>query len=222
MFWTPLLYALVIFSGGLWTVLLLRQVADAFWITLIVPAAITMFFFNLPERYPAISRWGMITSLIFYSVAGFWFARRLFLRAQDLPPTGGNIALPAWLAFGQRKVRAERRAIRPRRALWRKELGLHQSHFVIATVLALLHAGVVAMRRFGDFRESSGMLFILEVFWALWLVMPLLIGCAAVAEERRMGVMEPQLCLPIGWRTQCRIKLAAHRRVGLVATGTFL
>ena len=23
-----------------------------------------------------------------------------------------------------------------------------------------------------------------------------------------MGVMEPQLCLPIGWRTQCRIKLA--------------
>ena len=31
---------LVIFSGGLWTVLLLRQVAAAFWFTLIVPGAL--------------------------------------------------------------------------------------------------------------------------------------------------------------------------------------
>jgi hypothetical protein len=208
MFWTPVLYALVIFSGGLWTVLLLRQVAAAFWITLIVPAAITMCFFNLPERFPALSRWGMITSLVLYSVAGFCFAWRLFLRAQDLPPTSGNIALPAWLGFGQQKKPAGRRAFRPCEALWRKELGLHQSHFVIAIVLALLHIVVITMRRFGDFRDSPGALFILEVFWALWLVMPLLIGCAAVAEERRMGVMEPQLCLPVGWRTQCRIKLA--------------
>ena len=37
------LFALVVYSGGLWTVLLLRQVAAAFWITLIIPAALLTF-----------------------------------------------------------------------------------------------------------------------------------------------------------------------------------
>ena len=30
-------FGLVVFSGGLWTVLLLRQVAAAFWFTVLVP-----------------------------------------------------------------------------------------------------------------------------------------------------------------------------------------
>jgi len=32
-------------------------------------------------------------------------------------------------------------------------------------------------------------------FWMLWLVIPVVIGSKAVAEERRLGVMEGQLCL---------------------------
>src|SRR5579859_2795212 len=36
------LFALAVYSGGLWTVLLLRQVAAAFWFTVLTPAALFM------------------------------------------------------------------------------------------------------------------------------------------------------------------------------------
>jgi hypothetical protein len=42
-------FGLVVFSGGLWTVLLLRQVAAAFWFTLLMPGVILMILdFSLP------------------------------------------------------------------------------------------------------------------------------------------------------------------------------
>ncbi len=40
----------------------------------------------------------------------------------------------------------------------------------------------------------------------LWLVMPVVVGSMAVAEERRLGVMEGQLCLPVSRRVQFVIK----------------
>ncbi len=36
--------------------------------------------------------------------------------------------------------------------------------------------------------------------------MPLLVGCAAMAEERKMATLESQLCLPVKRWTQFRIK----------------
>jgi hypothetical protein len=49
--------------------------------------------------------------------------------------------------------------------------------------------------------------FTLRHLWFLWLMMPLLTGCAAVAEERRLGTLESQLCLPAKRRTQFAVKL---------------
>ena len=98
------------------------------------------------------------------------------------------------------------RTWRPRGALWRKEIQLHQSQFVIAFVLVVLHLGVLAVRKFYDLQNSRDLKFILEIFWGLWLVMPLLVGCAAVAEERKLGTHESQLCLPAKRRTQFGIK----------------
>ena len=40
----------------------------------------------------------------------------------------------------------------------------------------------------------------------LWLVLPVIIGAMAMAEERRLGVMEGQLCLPVSRRVQFVIK----------------
>ena len=76
----------------------------------------------------------------------------------------------------------------------------------MAFVLLLLHLGVIALRTFGHFEKRSTTEFILESFWMLWLVMPVLVGCAAVAEERKLGTLESQLCLPVKRRTQFAIK----------------
>jgi alpha-tubulin suppressor-like RCC1 family protein len=62
-------------------------------------------------------------------------------------------------------------------------------------------------RYFTDENKSPELYFVLEIFWGLWFVMPLLVGCAAVAEERKLGTHEQQLCLPVKRRTQFGIKL---------------
>ena len=84
------LVALVAFSGGLWTTLLLRQVAVAFWFTLLVPAGILLGCVNLlAEKHPHLFTPVLVTALILYSLAGFIYARWLFLRAQDVQWSGG-------------------------------------------------------------------------------------------------------------------------------------
>ena len=44
------IYVLVGYSGGLWTVLLLRQVAAAFWFTVLIPAMVVVTLGNLLEN----------------------------------------------------------------------------------------------------------------------------------------------------------------------------
>jgi ABC-type transport system involved in multi-copper enzyme maturation permease subunit/alpha-tubulin suppressor-like RCC1 family protein len=208
MFVAGAMFALVVFSGGLWTVLLLRQVAAAFWFTLLVPGVIMVILVGLLADHSGEFIEGMAVSVLgLYSLAGFFFARWLFLRAQDVQWSGGVIVmpemrgLPAWLTKS-----AALRVLRPRAALWRKEFQLHQSQFIMAFALLLLHIAALVARHFVDNRKSPDIYFVLEIFWGLWLVMPVLVGCAAVAEERKLGTLEGQLCLPVKRRTQFAIK----------------
>ena len=200
-------FGLVVFSGALWTVLLLRQVAAAFWFTLLVPGVILVIlaaFFadQSPEFFTGLT----VSVLGLYSLAGFFFARWLFFRAQDVQWSGGTIVMPEMRGLARFKSVASVRSWRPRAALWRKEFMLHQSQFVMAFVLLVLHLGVLGVRHFCDLSHSRDLKFTLEIFWGLWFVMPLLVGCAAVAEERKIGTLEGQLCLPVKRRTQFAIK----------------
>jgi ABC-type transport system involved in multi-copper enzyme maturation permease subunit len=198
---------LVIFSGGLWTVLLLRQVAAAFWFMLLVPGVLLAIVVALFGGESDAQTTAMSVSILgLYSLAGLFFARWLFLRAQDLQWSGGNIEMPELRGLARFKSAGAVRMWRPRAALWRKEFLLHQSQYVMAFVLAVLHLGVLGVRRFYDFGNSRDLKFALEIFWGLWFVMPLLVGCAAVAEERKIGTLEGQLCLPVKRRTQFAIK----------------
>jgi ABC-type transport system involved in multi-copper enzyme maturation permease subunit len=204
-----MMFALAVFSGGLWTVLLLRQVAAAFWFTVLVPGVLIVVLAGLLAGESDEFVNGMVISVLgLYSLAGFFFARWLFFRAQDVQWSGGAIAMPEMRGLARFKIGSgTRRLWRPRMALFVKELQLHQAQFLIAGVLALLHLGVLVTRHFGHFRKNSTTEFILESIWMLWLVMPLLVGCAAVAEERKLGTLEGQLCLPMKSRTQFAMKL---------------
>jgi hypothetical protein len=201
-------FGLVVFSGGLWTVLLLRQVAAAFWFTVLVPgvliAVVAGFFGGESNEFMN----GMIVSVLgLYSLAGLFFARWLFFRAQDVQWSGGTIVMPEMRGWARLKsATGSLRRWRPQAALFWKEVQLHQSGFVLAGALALLHLGALAARKFGDFRKNSDMEFILEIFWGLWLVMPMLVGAAAVAEERKLGTLTGQLCLPVKRRIQFAVK----------------
>ena len=203
------LAVLAIYSGGLWTVLLLRQVAAAFWFTVLTPAALLMSVSDLLEHYPdKVVNHVLIVIFSIYSLGGYWFAHWLFIRAQDAQWTGGAIALPGrhglpvWRSMPAAKRRRGSRAV-----LWRKEFQLYQPLFIMAFALLVMHLGVIVTRKLGHFPVNSSLQFVLEKFWLLWFVFPFLAGCAAVAEERKFGTHESQLCLPSKQRTQFTVKL---------------
>ena len=197
----------VIIAGGLWTVLLFRQVAAAFWFTILTPGVIAVVISGVwPEKYHAACEPTVIVALLIYCGWGYWFGRRLFFRAQDAAWTGGNIVWPELRGTAKAVTGAAARVWRPRAALFWKEVQLHQSQFIMAGALAILHLGVIAVRKWGDYRKNSDLEFVLEIFWGLWLVMPMLVGAAAVAEERRLGTLTGQLGLPVKRRTQLAIK----------------
>ncbi len=209
--WTATgMFTLALFSGGLWTTLLFRQTTAAFWFTFLIPFALAMLVgFSLRNYSEYITNVGLFGTFAIYGISGLFLARRLFLQAQDVPQTGGIVALPKFRSGDKVSITVKLRGRRPRTVLLFKELQLHQSQLVIAGVLLLLHLAVIATRKFADFNDSSAIGFVLNGFWVLWFVMPLVIGCAAVSEERKLGTLEAQLCFPVRRRTQFWIKFSS-------------
>src|SRR5205823_1685266 len=53
----------------------------------------------------------------------------------------------------------------------------------------------------------------------LWFLVPWLLGSVAVAEERKLGTLETQLCLPVTRRLQFVVKFAVVLFLGIVVGG---
>ncbi|HVU07284.1 MAG TPA: hypothetical protein VHG89_01930 [Verrucomicrobiae bacterium] len=216
-----LLIASVACSGGLWTTLLLRQVTGAFWFALLVPMIILTLFVGLSEHFQFADTTEEILGLVvftIYSIAGFFWARHLFLNAQDTQWTGGEIS------FQWRKRISERANVssRPRHwfsALVRKEIQSQQINLLIAAVVLALHLAAQITLKLHPGFENPNIHGMLEMTWGLWLLMPLLIGSSAVAEERRLGIIELQLCLPVSRRMQLFIKFSAALILSLILGG---
>ena len=144
----------------------------------------------------------------------------MFLRAQDTQWTGGEISFPS-----RRKISAQTAASfssQPRHwlsALVRKEFQLHQATILIAVLVLALHLASVFIRKIHPHFTNTAYKDVLELIWMVWLLMPMLIGCAAVAEERRLGVIESQLCLPVSRRAQLSVKFSVALVLSLFLGG---
>lgn len=211
---------LAAYSGGLWTSLLFRQVAPAFLMALLVPAALfaLVVVSFTAECYDTVENVILIGVFWAYAIGGFWWARRLFMRAQDVGWTGGTVSLPAWpfsRAHSGSFVPTHRR--KPIAALFWKELQLHQLTLACAGALLALHFISIFMRMAKH--KSFTATVALESYWCLWLIMPVIVGCTAVAEERKLGVAEGQLCLPVSSRVQFTIKFLLAVVLGTLLGG---
>ncbi len=208
-FSTTFFFMCAVYSGGLWSVLLLRQAAVAFWCTVLVPCALLLATSEALKNRPEwiTPAWAVVLAI--YSIAGFWWARWMFLRAQDVPWTGGTISFPFLSGASKsqdRHAAAHRR--RPRAALFLKELQLHHSQLVVTGVLLLAHLGVLSSKSLAGSESTPTIEFVHAHFWVIWLAMPLVVGSAAMAEERRLGTMHAELCLPVGRFTPLATKLS--------------
>lgn len=214
------LFILAVYTGGLWTVLLLRQVAAAFWFTILVPAILLVTLAYLLDNYPDNVHFNVLAGVFtVYSIAGFLLARRLFLRAQDVAWTGGVISFSTWRYFdAASRPSVQTRHHRPVVALLRKEFRLHGISLFCALALLALHLGVILYRNFGYayFAKNPATSVISECFWVLWLFMPVIVGSTAVAEERKLAVMDGQLCLPASRRVQFLVKFLLALLLGVL------
>jgi ABC-type transport system involved in multi-copper enzyme maturation permease subunit len=210
--WASAAAMLVALAGGLWTALLFRQVAAAFWITFLAPAGLVMLIVFVLSQFGADSD-AVVETVLYvaaglYILSGFWLAHRLFHRAQDAAWTGGVISFSTWRYFeaGSKPSVSVRRR-KPFSALLKKEFQLHSISLFCAGALLALHVGIFVLRAFYANQHKNSLASVLsEMFWVFWLIMPLIIGCMAVAEERKLGVMEDQLCLPVSRRFQFAVK----------------
>jgi ABC-type transport system involved in multi-copper enzyme maturation permease subunit len=204
---------LTAFAGGLWSTLLLRQTVAAMWFVILPPIGIAMSMAlllpeNLSVNYNSLFISG---ALVIYSIAGYFFARWLFFRAQEVGWTGGTIAVSTWKYFDAGEKSSGKRKHRgPVATLFGKELQLHSISLICAGVLLLLHVVAIALRPLIGSLINNAHQFaelVSNGFCLLWLIMPLIIGGMAVAEERKLGVMESLLCLPASRRVQFAIKI---------------
>jgi len=215
------LLALLAFSGGLWSTLLLRDLTTAFFATVLTPLAIlsgTILCMSAVSDWQG-NDWKIVCRLLaIYAVAGFFVAWRLFLGAEDVAWTGGRISLKTgrgrtfrWLSFGFQQKRG------PWSALIYKELQLQEIMVILVPLLVLLHLAVWAARHFSPkwAAEMGGF----EPVVVVWMMVPWMIGCVAVAEERRYNTLESLLCLPVRRRNQFAVKLTVAMSLGTVLGG---
>jgi hypothetical protein len=170
------------------------------------------------RREAAALSWVMLA----YSVAGLWWARRQFLGAQEAQWAGGVVSVPSLL--GRRSIAGQRRG--PTARLIGKELQLQQIAVLFAFGLAGIYLAAVLMcskdvTSFNyPFRKGPQFQVWLRMFlmWfgIIFFVIPGLMGATAVAEERRLGVMESFWHIPMGRLRQFVAKL------GVVLFLTFL
>jgi hypothetical protein len=194
------LAAAALVAGGLCMTLLLRQVAAAFWFTILVPWAIVVVggAWGIPD-------WVGYLALVAYTVAAFVWARWQFLNAQEVGWTGGTIALPGWRAGDA--TQSGNRSRRPLAALFWKEIQLHQIGLAGMAGLFGLHLGVVVVRKYAGHAVGPGLRAILDVFAGAWFLVPLLVAAPSVAEERKLGTMQAHLSLPVSRKVQFIVKL---------------
>ncbi|EEF59301.1 ABC transporter permease [Pedosphaera parvula] len=193
---------LVILSSALWTTLFFRQIIAALWFALLIPMAI----------WTAMSWFGASTittiiTFLSYSMVSLWWAWYQFHRTQEVAWTGGNMALPEWKAANTASEPVGR-SYHPIGALFLKELKLHQVALMGMAGLFILHLGAIAVRKVAHNASDYSLLKgTLESFPAFWILVPLLTASLTVADERRLGTMEGNLCLPVSTRVQFSIKL---------------
>jgi ABC-type transport system involved in multi-copper enzyme maturation permease subunit len=120
-------------------------------------------------------------------------AWRSFMRLEVVEGTGGVVHMPAWLG----RV-APAGAQHPVWMLTKKELHLQQITLVIVAVYLAGVATISLVPTSPELRDASAMLPLLIIYCV---VLALLIGSLASAEERQFGTLEWQLLLPISaWR----------------------
>lgn len=215
-----LIIALAGSASGLWTTLLFRQIAASIWIALLVPLALILpvgWIMDHSQLSELTQSSILIGILGIYAAAGFWAARRLFMNAQDIQWTGGNLSLSFDRALSLAPISWLPRG--PWKSLIQKELQLQQTTLFITLFILVFHLVAITARKNMTRGPGFDLYDCLGMAWSLWMIVPMVVGAAAVAEERNLNTWAGCLCLPVKRRVQFFIKLAVVLTISVIFGG---
>lgn len=220
--WLFVLMPIVGFCTGPALTLLARSTLGGATLTFLCPWILMMSgFLLIPEAMAGNNPWAELNllkwlhaTLSLYSAGAFLYGCRCFQRFEDVNPLVKEFDAPesfnslfAWLANGLVPGRAS-----PAARLLRKELRLQLPAFFVTLFLVALWLAFIALWRIHPVVGPEVMIVpaILHV-----LIVPILSGVVSTAEERRLGVHEMQLTLPVSARQQWLIKVITALSVNL-------
>lgn len=196
-------------TTGLVATLFFRQVLPAFAFSLLLPSLLGPIVWSMAEKgFPA---WIFIDALFavgIYTLVALRLSQLLLFRAEDLGPWLENLPV----SFPQRSVQTvEASAGRPRvlgrsgRSILFKEARLQQMNLICGLVLLPV---IFVIELFLRGAERSEMGDGLRTAYSLvLLLLPVLAGAVAIAEERKLGLLAGQRVLPVSAARQFLTKL---------------
>ena len=214
MSWLVVIAVMLIGSGTFYS-LLLREVAAALWATIIGPFLIALLLIGgistvVPEQLngslfdilfrPALLLYGGLCGVAAW--CKFRYGQDLdrfsAVVENSLPFDREGLGLARWGIFRSATV-----------SLFAKEIGLQLVTGVVSGLLVLFYAGALCAQRWwvspgNQYMEVTVDLAFMMLVW----LPPFLIGCMAIAEERRIGVSLLQITAPVSMTLQWLVKIA--------------
>lgn len=200
---------LVFFGGGLFFTLLFRDMVTAVWGAVLAPLIGSFFLFLIGWLF-GVGNWFPFTPTLWtyglFTLAGSFVLLR---RYQDVDRLNADFVKPSWLDWVSLGfLSRQKTSYAPWTALWGKELRLQQGNFPMAGILAALFCGFWALSQNGaGASRAAYVAMLLCAVYFFFTLLPLLIGCVVLAEERRLGTILWQPTLPVAPRQQWLVKM---------------
>ena len=209
--WLPLaLIPLCAFCGApCWTLLARHGIAGMVFAA-VAPGGILAVYALVAERFGGIESAALVSTVLClaYCVVVYWLGYAKFKRLEDVDARARELSLPAGVeAFFVRPLtRLGARFQSPFAALLKKEFRLQQISFLVAGLFFLFAvAGACLIQRHHDLAEA---IIVGDCFICV-LIVPLIAGATAVAEEKGWGIAEWHLTLPPSALNQWSAKMLA-------------
>jgi ABC-type transport system involved in multi-copper enzyme maturation permease subunit len=191
---------------------------EAFWMTLLAPFGIVVaVVIATPESLAAYQSNILTGVMIFYGLVTLWFARRRMLNWESSSPVNQNIVirLPGFRGKSPTQPSQTHTGFKAGRSILFKELRTHQLGFVCTLLFAMIYGVVIIILRNEDWYSVVTGELIVNIRLA-WLLIPTMIGAAAIAEERHLGVTSWHSTLPVSRLHQWGTKILVALGLGFV------
>jgi hypothetical protein len=129
----------------------------------------------------------------------------LFTRTQTVDRSQIEIRLPAWIGRSRAAATPESRFQHPLRALLMKELRLQQMSVAVVVIYLVGWLAITVARATTTAYPGPHLIDLSYVYVVL---LSLMVGAQASAEERQRGTLAWQILLPVSVRDQWRVKVA--------------